>query len=85
MAHGGPAPEVRAITTAQYPTPAKRPINSRLSTDAFASRFGFRLGGWQTALEPVVKTLLGREDRLQGNIIHPKIKPADVAEMEKQS
>jgi dTDP-4-dehydrorhamnose reductase len=57
-AHGGPAPAVHAITTAQFPTPAKRPANSRLSTNAFAKRFGFRLGSWQAELEPVVKRLL---------------------------
>lgn len=56
--HGGPAPEVRAIATSDYPTPARRPVNSQLSTDAFARRFGFRLGPWQDELEPVVKRLL---------------------------
>lgn len=57
-ANGGPAPEVKAIATRDYPTPAKRPVNSQLSTDAFARRFGFRLGAWQAELEPVVKRLL---------------------------
>lgn len=57
-ANGGPAPEVKAITTSDYPTPARRPANSQLSTEAFARRFGFRLGAWQTELEPVVRRLL---------------------------
>lgn len=57
-AHGGPAPEVKAIATRDYPTPARRPANSQLSTDAFARRFGFRLAPWQDALEPVVRRLL---------------------------
>jgi len=57
-AHGGLAPEVKAIATRDYPTPARRPANSQLSTDAFARRFGFRLAPWQDALEPVVRRLL---------------------------
>jgi len=55
---GGPSPAVRPITTAEYPTPARRPANSRLSTDAFAERFGFRPGPWQDATDAVVRRLL---------------------------
>lgn len=55
---GGPCPKVRAITTADYPTPARRPANSRMSTDAFAARFGFRLRPWQDALAETVARLV---------------------------
>ena len=55
---GGPSPAVRAITTADYPTPARRPANSRLSTDAFAARFGFSPRPWQEATDDVVRRLL---------------------------
>jgi dTDP-4-dehydrorhamnose reductase len=57
-ARGGPAPKVKAITTADYPTPARRPANSRMSTDAFAARFGFRLRPWQEALAETVARIV---------------------------
>jgi dTDP-4-dehydrorhamnose reductase len=55
---GGPHPEVKAITTADYPTPAKRPANSRLSTAAFQARFGFALPPWQDATNRTIRQLL---------------------------
>lgn len=57
-AEGGPAPEVKAITTADYPTPARRPANSRLSMAAFAARFGFVLPAWQESVSATVSRLL---------------------------
>lgn len=55
---GGPSPRVEAITTADYPTPAKRPTYSWLATDAFAARFGFRLPAWQASVRETVIELL---------------------------
>lgn len=55
---GGPSPRVEAITTADYPTPAKRPANSRMDSSAFAQRFGFRLRPWQDAAADTVARLL---------------------------
>jgi dTDP-4-dehydrorhamnose reductase len=55
---GGPAPRVEAITTADYPTPARRPQHSWLASDAFAGRFGFRLPQWQAAVRHTVEMLL---------------------------
>lgn len=43
-------PQVRAITTAEYPTPARRPAFSVLANDAFQVRAGMRLPGWEEAL-----------------------------------
>ena len=60
---GGPASDVRPITTAEYPTPARRPANSRMSMDAFEQRFGFRLRPWQDALAETVTRLLWRSGR----------------------
>jgi len=37
---------VQAIATTEYPTPAKRPVNSRLSTKALADRFGIDPTDW---------------------------------------
>jgi dTDP-4-dehydrorhamnose reductase len=56
--HNGPNPQVKAIATSEYPTPAKRPTNSRLSTAAFKARFGFTLPPWQEATRRTVRQLL---------------------------
>uniref|UniRef100_UPI00359468C2 SDR family oxidoreductase n=1 Tax=Aestuariivirga sp. TaxID=2650926 RepID=UPI00359468C2 len=55
---GGPASGVEAITTADYPTPARRPANSRMDTSAFAERFGFVPRGWEEAAVETVRRLL---------------------------
>ena len=55
---GGPAPKVEAITTADYPTPARRPANSRMDTSAFMARFGLVPRGWEEATSETVGRLL---------------------------
>lgn len=55
--------EVAAITTADYPTPASRPLNSRLDCSRLAQRFGVRLPDWSAALGLCLDELLA----LQGN------------------
>ncbi|TDK30000.1 dTDP-4-dehydrorhamnose reductase [Luteimonas terrae] len=51
------APTVEAITTADYPTPAKRPAYSRLDTDSLQRDFGIELPQWRDALGDVLDTL----------------------------
>jgi dTDP-4-dehydrorhamnose reductase len=55
----GKRPVLKAITTADYPTPARRPRNSRLNSDLFASVFGVRALPWRTRTRNVVETILG--------------------------
>lgn len=43
-------PVINAITTADYPTPAKRPANSRLNTQKITQTFGIAASDWQAAL-----------------------------------
>ncbi|KQS03411.1 dTDP-4-dehydrorhamnose reductase [Sphingomonas sp. Leaf357] len=50
-ARGGPSAHVRHITTAEYPTPATRPGNSRLDCTKLANAYGIRLGAWQHAVD----------------------------------
>ncbi|MCB9610244.1 MAG: dTDP-4-dehydrorhamnose reductase [Polyangiaceae bacterium] len=42
-----PPGSVRGITTRDYPTPAQRPLNSRLSTDKFTRTFDVCLPPWR--------------------------------------
>ena len=49
--------ELLAISSAEYPTPARRPLNSRLSSDALAARFGVCLPDWRSGLDLVVDEL----------------------------
>jgi dTDP-4-dehydrorhamnose reductase len=49
-------PTLQAITTAQYPTPARRPANSVMNTEKFRQCFG-ELPSWQEALQHCLKGL----------------------------
>ena len=53
-------PEVLPIPTEAFPTPAKRPHNSRLCCDKFVRQFGFQMPEWQDALHEVAQLILSR-------------------------
>lgn len=64
--HTGRHPEVSAITTADYPTPARRPKNSQLASDLFERTFGVRAAPWEERTREVVDALLAaRAEALQ--------------------
>lgn len=46
---------IKAITTAEFPTPAARPANSRLNNAKLADAFGVTLPDWQVALNEVME------------------------------
>ena len=54
---GSPLPNLVPILTADYPTPAKRPANSRLSCQRVEKTFGVSLPHWEHALSLVLDTL----------------------------
>lgn len=56
-AQGGPTAVVEAITTADYPTPARRPGNSRLDTTRFAATFRHRLPDWRDGVTRCLASL----------------------------
>jgi len=56
--HGRKTPELNAIATRDYPTPAKRPANSRLSTAKLQSDYGITPRPWQDAIDDILNTLL---------------------------
>ena len=47
------APQLNALTTADYLTPAKRPANSRLDCRKIFNEFGIQPSDWQRALENI--------------------------------
>lgn len=61
-ASGGPSAKVNAITTAEYPTAAPRPANSRLDCTRLAETFGITLPAWEHGVEDCVKRLLEGTD-----------------------
>lgn len=54
----GKKPVVEAITTADYPTPAKRPANSVLDCGKIKRIHGIALRPWPAALEDVLNVIL---------------------------
>ncbi|HAS64373.1 MAG TPA: dTDP-4-dehydrorhamnose reductase [Vibrio sp.] len=47
------SPEVSAISTSAYPTPAKRPDNSKLNCGKLERAFGIKSSDWRTALDNI--------------------------------
>lgn len=60
---GGPWARVRDIATMDYPTKARRPANSRLSSAKFAAAFGWNAPEWRQSTEAVVRRLLAGEQK----------------------
>jgi len=55
-ADGKKCTQVEAISTAEYPTPTKRPAYSVLSCDKLERVFGLRLPHWEDSLKQVLET-----------------------------
>jgi dTDP-4-dehydrorhamnose reductase len=51
---------VRPIATAAYPTPAQRPLNSRLDTAKLRTAFGLHLPDWKQGVERMLREVHGR-------------------------
>ena len=56
---GGAWARLVPITTAEYPTPAKRPANSRMDCGRLKETFGWELMDWQDGLEAVLRERSG--------------------------
>lgn len=63
-ARGGPSCRVRAIATHEYPTRARRPMNSRLDCTKIARVFGIRLPPWETSLGVCLDQLFATQTRV---------------------
>jgi dTDP-4-dehydrorhamnose reductase len=57
-AHGRRLTHVRRIATADYPTPARRPANSRLDNEKLTRVYGFRLPEWRQSVADCCARLL---------------------------
>ena len=59
FAQAGMAVTVEDIPSAAYPTPARRPLNSRLDCSALAADFGITQPDWRAGLARVISELKG--------------------------
>ncbi len=50
--------EVHPISTAEYPLPAPRPLNSRLNTEKIQRTFGLSLPSWQQGVDAILDELI---------------------------
>jgi dTDP-4-dehydrorhamnose reductase len=55
---GGPSAQVVAIPSSEYPTPARRPGNSRLDASLFQRTFDYHPPEWPQSIRNVVRRLL---------------------------
>ncbi len=53
----GKVPILTPVPTSAYPTPAKRPLNSRLNCDLLEASFGIRLPLWNISLRQTLEAL----------------------------
>jgi dTDP-4-dehydrorhamnose reductase len=63
----GRRPKVTAITTAEYPTLARRPANSELDCAKFVRVFGFAARPWEEETDRITRTLVAAQ---QGSAQH---------------
>ena len=52
------ADAIEAIPTSAYPTPARRPLNSRLDTTKLRRTFGLTLPAWQVGVDRMLTEIL---------------------------
>ena len=64
----GRNPRVIPITTAEYPTAAKRPANSRLDSRLFVETFGFAPRHWTEGVDATTRTLVAAEKRMPSHV-----------------
>lgn len=57
MAQAGMACQITDISTSAYPTPAARPLNSRLDCSAFEAEFGVKRPDWRLGLAAILQEL----------------------------
>jgi len=79
----GRTPKVTAITSAEYPSAAKRPANCELDSSRFYSTFGFRARPWQERVGEIVAQLLARTKAVEAK--SAEARPAEAKSAEAKS
>ena len=64
----GRTPRVTPITTAEYPTPARRPANSELDSGKFARVFGLRARPWEEQTDAITRALVVAQQGKTANV-----------------
>lgn len=54
-----PSSAIAAVPTSTFPTPAKRPHNSRMNTSKLRDTFGVNLPAWQSGVDRMLSEVLG--------------------------
>jgi dTDP-4-dehydrorhamnose reductase len=64
----GRKPRVTAITTAEFPTPARRPANSELDCGRFERTFGFRARPWAEEAVEITQAVVLAQQGTAGHV-----------------
>lgn len=64
----GRNPRVTPIATADYPTPARRPANSRLDCSLFVQTFGLRPRPWRDTVQATTRALVAAPQLAQDHV-----------------
>jgi dTDP-4-dehydrorhamnose reductase len=64
----GRNPKVEAITTAEYPTRARRPSNAALDCSRFARVFGFTARPWAEEVDTTTRAVVASRQRTSTNV-----------------
>ncbi|MBS3025655.1 sugar nucleotide-binding protein, partial [Acidiphilium multivorum] len=59
---GTPHPDIIPIATADWPTPARRPADSRLDTTKLNQTFALALPHWKDATARIVPAILAQDE-----------------------
>ncbi|WP_416409228.1 dTDP-4-dehydrorhamnose reductase [Agrobacterium rosae] len=67
---GGPSAQVNRIPSSEYPTPAKRPNNSRLNCEKLLDTYGLSLPQWQSSTQNTVAQIIQttRANEISGDL-----------------
>ena len=64
--NNGPFSRVRSIASSDYPSKARRPLNSRLDNSRLAGSHGVRLPPWRTSLPAMIARILADDLKIRG-------------------